>query len=62
MSFTCNGICHKVETLNKNGKHYSKGEKFCAVCNKFLLVFSTRCCCCNSVLRINEANKKSRGF
>jgi len=62
MSCTCKGICYKLETQNKNGKHYSKGEKFCSICDKFLLIFSKNCCCCGSILRITKANKKSRGF
>ena len=54
MSFTCRGICHKLETNNKNGEHYAKGEKFCSVCNKFMLIFSIRCACCNTTLRTNK--------
>ena len=64
MSCTCKGICYKLETQNKKGGKdgYSKGEKFCSVCGKFMLIFSARCCCCNTILRTSKANKKSRGF
>ena len=57
MSYTCKGICYKVETLNKNGAHYSKGEIFCSICDRFLLVFSSRCPCCNNALRLGKVKK-----
>jgi len=60
MSCTCNGICYKVEV--ENNECYSKGGKFCPTCDKFLLIFSSRCLCCNDNLRVGKRNKKSRGF
>jgi len=57
MSYKCNNLCHKVETHN-SGQHYARGEKYCTTCNKFIFVFTSRCVCCNSPLRVKQLHKK----
>ena len=58
MSFKCNGLCQKVETTNTGKERYAKGEKYCTVCEKFIFVFTSRCACCNSPLRVTQLHKK----
>ena len=59
MSYKCNEICHKLEMQNK-GEHYARGEKFCSICDRFMLIFSNNCCCCNSPLRKSRLHKTRR--
>lgn len=54
MPFECRGICHKAETTTKLKDHYARGEKYCRVCERYMLIFTVRCLCCNSILRTNQ--------
>ncbi len=58
----CHSICDKLTPKNKNGPHYSKNEKFCKICDTFLVIFSYRCPCCGGSIRSNVRNKKDSGF
>ena len=51
MPFECKGICHKVEASNNRKDHYNGGVKYCPICEKHILIFTTRCLCCNTILR-----------
>ncbi|MCH7560847.1 MAG: hypothetical protein IIC67_05690 [Thaumarchaeota archaeon] len=58
MAFVCKDICHKMEIENKNDVSYSYNQKYCSVCDKFLLIYISRCPCCGTILRVDRKNKR----
>ena len=59
MGFSCKGVCDvfKGDKI-PNGSKYSQGQKRCSLCSIFLIVQSTRCPCCSTVLRTNPRGKR----
>jgi len=52
MTFTCNGICEKLETRTiSTAKKYRNGQKRCTLCGVFFTTKNNRCPCCNVKLR-----------
>ena len=57
MSFTCHGICNKVE-VSREREPYAKKKQFCTICQRYMLIYTARCLCCNNTLRTHEIHKK----
>jgi len=58
MSYNCKGLCYKNE-VSTEGNPYAKGKKYCSTCEVYILSNTTRCICCNNVLRIVSLRGKS---
>ena len=51
MSFECKSICSRFEIKTAFKQRYAAGQRFCSVCEVFLVSENLRCLCCNTILR-----------
>ena len=58
---TCSGICNDYHTNESSvGGRYTKGQKRCQMCLKWIYYDGVRCPCCNYRLRTRTRSKSGK--